>query len=101
MKLNRLMLAGLLSISLSATSAYACDQGGSRDDDSHSWFSFSFWQHLCGHDHDNDQNKDSTQGGHQCNGGSHNGGSGSGSSGSGSGGSSSGGGSSTTPIQYK
>jgi hypothetical protein len=78
MKLNRLILASLIGISLS-TPAWACDQakGGF----------FSFFHHSDDHDkdrdshHDHDGDKDH----HDCNGGTH--------SGSGSGGSTS-----TPPI---
>jgi hypothetical protein len=83
MKLNRLMLAGLLVVSLSATSAYACD--GKDDHKSEGgWFS-SFWHHC---DHDHDGGGQNSNGGHQCNGGgSNSGGSSSSGSGSSSGGS--------------
>ena len=87
MKLNRLIVASLIGISLS-TPAWACDPGKGG--------LFSFFHHTDSdhdkdssshHDHDGDKN---THGG--CSGGDH---SGSGGSGSGS----SGGGGSTTPAK--
>jgi len=86
MKLNRLIAASIVGISLLApsTSAFACDH------DSHSsWSWFGFCNHT---DHDRDCDHDRNSGGHDCNhGGSSSGGSSSG--GSSSGGSSNGGGS--------
>ena len=82
MKLNRLVMASLIGISLS-TPAWACDPGKGG--------LFSFFHHSdCDHDrdshHDHDGDKSSN---HDCSGGNHSGGgsqsgSGSGQSGSGS-----------------
>ena len=89
MKLNRLILASLIGISLS-TPAWACDPGKGGG-------LFSFFHHT-----DSDHDKDSSHHGHDgdksnhggCSGGDH---SGTGSSGSGSGSSGSGG--STSPAK--
>jgi hypothetical protein len=80
MKLNRLVMASLIGISLS-TPAWACDPGKGG--------LFSFFHHSDS-DHDKDRDShhdhDGDQDHHQCNGGTHSGG-----------GSSSGGGSTSTP----
>ena len=83
MKLNRLIAASIVGVSLLATStpAFACDH------DSHSWSRFGFCNHT---DHDKDKDKDCDHDrnkGHVCDhGGSTGGGSSSGGSSTGSGG---------------
>ena len=88
MKLNRLILASLIGISLS-TPAWACDPGKGGPFSSHHSGS-DHDKDSSHHDHDGDKNN---HGG--CSGGDHSGSGGSGSGGSGSSGS----GSTTTPAK--